>query len=174
MPIVILVFVLFVWKIISLNINKLHINNRNPSQENNDMTYEESNLRKFLDMSDEEKKKYIEEEYKETMAPIFDAHKGFSSARFFCFVSDKRVARNSHLLDVGDKVELKLKNDEIRVYAEFGNFLGTICVPKTCQIWAQLKANRELDAYLSGRSYYALTKENEDSFYITVFFKERG
>lgn len=169
MPIVILVFMLFAWKIISL-----HINKRNPSQKNNDMTDEEANLRKFLDMADEERKKYIEEEYKETMAPIFDAHKGFSSARFFCFVSDKRVARNSHLLDVGDKVELKLKNDEIRIYADFGNFLGTIFVPKTFPIWSQLKKNRDLDAYLSERSYYALTKENEDSFYITVFFKERS
>ena len=169
LPIVILVFVLFEWKIISL-----HINNRNPSQENNDMTDEEANLRKFLDMSDEEKKKYIEEEYKEVMAPIFDAHKGFSSTNFFCFISDKRVARNSHLVDVGDKVELKLKNDEIRIYADFGNFLGTICVPKTSPIWSQLKKSRELDAYLSGRSYYALTKENEDSFDITVFYKERS
>lgn len=167
LPIAILVFVLFAWKIISL-----HINNRNPCQENNDMTDEEIHLRKFLDMSDEERKKYIEEEYKKVMAPIFDAHKGYSSAKFFCFVSDKRVARNSHLVDVGDKVELKQKNDEIRVYAEFGNFMGTICVPKTSPIWSQLKKNRNLDAYLSGRSCYALAKENEDSFYITVFFRK--
>ena len=77
-------------------------------------------------------------------------------------------------MDVGDKVELKLKNDEIRVYADFGNFLGTICVPKTSPIWAQLKKNCDLDAYLSGRSYNALAKENEDSFEITVFYKERS
>ncbi|MEZ3597824.1 MAG: hypothetical protein K1V81_01910 [Paramuribaculum sp.] len=169
LPIVILVFVLFAWKIISL-----HINKRNSSQENNDMTEEEANLKKFLDMSDEERKTYMENEYKEIMVPIFSAHKGYSSAEFFCFVSDTRDARNSHLVDVGDKVELKLKNDEIRVYADFGNFLGTICVPKTSPIWAQLKKNCDLDAYLSGRSYNALAKENEDSFEITVFYKERS
>ena len=75
LPIVILVFVLFAWKIISL-----HINKRNSSQENNDMTEEEANLKKFLDMSDEERKTYMENEYKEIMVPIFSAHKGYSSA----------------------------------------------------------------------------------------------
>lgn len=65
LPIVILVFVLFAWKIISL-----HINKRNSSQENNDMTEEEANLKKFLDMSDEERKTYMENEYKLSLIHI--------------------------------------------------------------------------------------------------------
>ncbi len=162
LPISILVFVRFAWKLFSLRKKK-------NSSDVSTSAYGTS-IQRLAEMTYEECAKEVENECADIMAPILEEHKSFSSACFLCFVFGPRMADRSRMVEVGDRLALKFKDDEIRAYSLSGIYICNVCIPKNHPVRAALKESRHLETYLSMRPYRVSL--DDDYFNITVFYKE--
>lgn len=162
LPIAIFVFVLFAWKLFSLRKKKT-------SSDISQSDYG-SSIQRHAEMTYEECAKEAEDECADIMAPILEEHKNFSSACFLCFVFGTRMAERFRLVEVGDRLALKFKDDEIRAYSLSGDYICNVCIPKSHPVRTALKESRHLETYLSMRPYRV--RLNNDYFNITVFYKE--
>lgn len=79
--------------------------------------------------------------------------------------------KDSFLVDVGERLELKHKNGSFNIYSRYGDYLDSICLKKESLLRRAILENRQVRVYLSQRPL-SLNSDKYDSFNVIVFYKE--
>ena len=89
------------------------------------------------------------------------------------FVRGKRRVETLRLLDPGNKVELRLNNGNIKVFA-YGEYIAELLPDKGSHLEEVMNKGLTYHAYLGGRDLAYMLDEDLDSCSIIVFYKLPG
>lgn len=110
--------------------------------------------------------------YSQMIRKVVAAHADCTAEVFNIFVSGAGKVRIFSELTPGDRVELKLINGEVSVYAD-GKFMSTPLLPDSSRLRSLLESYEEVEAYLGGRDVISCTDDAEFAS-IIAFYKIKG
>lgn len=89
------------------------------------------------------------------------------------FVHGKKRVETSRLIDLGNKVELRLNDGNIKVFA-YGDYIAELFPDKGSHLEKVMEKGIPFHAYLGGRDLAYRFDEDRDSCSIIVFYKLDG
>lgn len=98
--------------------------------------------------------------YLETLRKVVDAHADCTAEVFNVFISGRGKVRIISELVPGDRVELRLRDGEVSVYAG-GKYVSTPLLPDSSRLRRLLETEVAIDAFLGGRDVTSCTEEAE-------------
>lgn len=107
------------------------------------------------------------------MQGVVSAHEDCTAEVIPINVFGRRQVETFRLLSPGDKVTLRIKNDDIKVFA-YGQYICELIPQADSNLERLLKDNVPFEAYLGGRDLAFLYSDTYDSCSIIVFYKLEG
>lgn len=104
---------------------------------------------------------------------IVSAHEDCTAEVIPIRVFGKRRVDTFRLLSPGDKVTLKIKNDEIKVFA-YGEYICELIPEAGSNLYRLFEDNVPFEAYLGGRDLSLKYQDSFDFCSIIVFYKLEG
>lgn len=110
--------------------------------------------------------------YHASVRRVVDAHADCTAEVFNVFVSGAGKVRIFSELTPGDRVELKLRNGEVSLYAD-GKYMSTPLLSDSSRLPHILESDTEVEAFLGGRDVLSCTDDAEFCS-IIAFYKIDG
>jgi len=103
---------------------------------------------------------------------VVASHADCTAEIFNIFISGGGKVRVFSGLTPGDRVELRLRNGEVSVYAD-GKYMSTPLLPDSSRLHCLLESNAEVEAFLGGRD---VTSSTDDAEFCSIiaFYKIKG
>lgn len=107
--------------------------------------------------------------YSDTVRKVVASHADCTAEIFNVFVSGREKVRVFSDFTPGDRVELRLSNGEVSVYAN-GKYMSTPLLPDSSRLRHLLESNVEVEAFLGGRD---VTYSTDDAEFCSIiaFYK---
>lgn len=110
--------------------------------------------------------------YMDSVRNVVDSHADCTAEVFNVFVSGAGKVRIFSELTPGDRVELRLRNGDVSVYAD-GKYMSTPLLTDSSRLRYLLESNAEVEAFLGGRDVSSCTDDAEFCT-IIAFYKIEG
>lgn len=107
------------------------------------------------------------------MKKVVAEHNGWTAEVININVFGRRRVETFRLLSPGRKVELRMKNGDIKVFA-YGEYISELIVSPDSSLPRLFNENITFDAYLGGRDQVFMYDNTYDSCAIIVFYKIDG
>ncbi|MDE7401957.1 MAG: hypothetical protein K2M87_00925 [Muribaculaceae bacterium] len=110
--------------------------------------------------------------YLDRVRKVVVSHADCTAEIFNIFVSGARKVRIFSELTPGDRVELRLRNGDVSVYAD-GEYMDSPLLSDSSRLHSLLESNADVEAFLGGRDATYCTDEAEFCS-IVAFYKIKG
>lgn len=107
------------------------------------------------------------------MKRVISEYKDYTAEVIPINVFGRRRVETFRLLSPGRKVELRIKNGDIKVFA-FGEYIAELITPVDSNVPKLFDEQIHFDAYLGGRDRTFLYDDTYDSCSIIIFYKLDG
>lgn len=115
---------------------------------------------------------YAPSPYLDRVKDVVDSHSDCTAEVFNIFVSGADKVRIFSELIPGDRVELRLRDDEVSVYVK-GIFMSATILSDSSSLCKLLQSGEDVEAFLGGRDV-AYCTDNAEFCSIIAFYKIEG
>lgn len=107
------------------------------------------------------------------MTKVAEQYSDHTAEVFNFSVHGKSKVLTCRLLQPGDKIELRLKDNFLKIFA-FGKFISEIYVGSDSNLHMVFEKNIQFHSYLGSRYNYFMIYENFDYCKVIIFYKVEG